>query len=177
MTTFIVLLKGINVGGHRKLPMSELRSILESIGFINPRTYIQSGNVVLTSEHNDKNYVERMVSQAIHDKFGFEVMIIAMTRSDLESVFDRCPFPEEKKKRSYFMLLHKAPTKAMIASVSEKIYPGELYQIIGTCIYYFSDVPFGRSKFNVNFFERHLNTFATSRNYNTILKLLSLSAE
>ena len=74
-------------------------------------------------------------------------------------------------------MLHDVPSDELIKITSEKIYEGEDYNIINDCIYYYCPKGIWKSKFNMNYFERKLNTFATARNYNTMLKLLSLSAE
>ena len=73
-------------------------------------------------------------------------------------------------------MLHDTPDSELVKVASEKVYEGEDYNIINDCIYYYSAKGFGQSKFNANFFERKLNTFATARNYNTMVKLLSLSS-
>ena len=75
------------------------------------------------------------------------------------------------------MMLHDIPDKDLAKVASEKIYEGEVFKIINSCIYYFSVKGFSQSRFNINFFERKLKTFATARNYNTMLKLLSLSID
>ena len=177
MKTYIALLRGINVGGHKKVPMAELRELLSKSGFENVQTYIQSGNVILQSSEKNTQNIEEIIKQAILGHFGFEVSVLAITKSDLKRIFDDSPFSEEKKKKSYFMMLHDCPEEALIKAASEKIYEGEEYNIIRDCIYYFCDKGLGQAKFNVNFFERKLNTFATARNYNTMLKLLSLSSQ
>jgi len=175
MKTCIVLLKGINVGGHRKVPMAELRELLSKSGFEDVQTYIQSGNVILkSSEKNIKN-IEDIVKKAVLDYFGFEVSVLAKTKEGLHRIFDDSPFLEEKKTASYFMMLHKAPDSNDVTEASKKLYEGEEYYIINDCIYYYNANGFGKAKFNANFFERKLNTFITARNYNTMVKLLSLS--
>ena len=177
MNTYIALLKGINVGGHKKVPMAELREILSKSGFKNVQTYIQSGNVILESSENNKRDIEETIKKAIFDHFGFEVSVLVKTRQDLKQIFDDSPFPKEKKKASYFMMLHDTPEDDLVKIASKKVYEGEAYEIIKDCIYFFCAKGYGQAKFNVNFFERKLKTFATSRNYNTMVKLLSLSAE
>ena len=174
MKTYIVLLKGINVGGHKKVPMAELRELLTKSGFEDVQTYIQSGNVILKSSEN-KNIIENKIQEAIMAHFGFEVSVLANTRQGLKRIFDNCPFSEEQKKASYFMMLHEKPEDDLVKVASEKVYDGEEYEIIDDCIYYYCQKGFGQAKFNANFFERKLNTFATARNYNTMVKLLSLS--
>lgn len=173
---YIALLKGINVGGHKKVPMAELRELLTKSGFENVQTYIQSGNVILESSEKNTQKIEGVIMKAILGYFGFEVSVLVKTREDLKRIFSDCPFSEEKKKASYFMMLHEIPDNALVKIASEKVYDGETYKIIKNCIYYYSAKGFGKSKFNVNFFERKLETFATARNYNTMVKLLSLSA-
>ncbi len=177
MITYIVLLKGINVGGHKKVPMADLRALLEKEGFKNLQTYIQSGNVILQTTESNKLPLETHVSKAIQSHFGFEVSVLAKTRKELQHIFDNSPFTEEKKKASYFMMLHDEPNAEAIREASQKVYEGEEYYIINDCIYYFHDKGLGKAKFNVNFFERKFQTFATARNYNTMIKLLSLSED
>jgi len=176
MNTHIVLLKGINVGGHKKVPMAELRELLTKSGFENVKTYIQSGNVILESSKRSLKKIEETIKKAILDYFGFEVSVLVKTRKDLDRIFDNSPFPEEEKRKSYFIMLHDTPDSELVKVASEKVYEGEEYKIINDCIYYYSAKGFGQSKFNANFFERKLNTFATARNYNTMVKLLSLSS-
>ncbi len=177
MNTFIVLLKGINVGGHKKVPMAELRELLSKLEFENVQTYIQSGNVILQSSEKNILKIEETIKKKILDYFGFEVSVLVISRLNLKCIFDDSPFSEEKKKASYFMMLHDIPDDELVKVASEKVYEGEEYKIIKDCIYYFCEKGFGQAKFNANFFERKLKTFATARNYNTMVKLLSLSEE
>ena len=177
MNTYIALLKGINVGGHKKVPMAELRELLSKSGFENVQTYIQSGNVILQSNNSDISKIESDIEKSIEDYFGFEVSVLVKTRQDLQRIFDDSSFTEDKKKASYFMMFHDCPSDDLVKEASEKVYEGEEYKIINNCIYYYYEKGLGKAKFNVNFFERKFKTFATARNYNTMVKLLSLSAE
>jgi uncharacterized protein (DUF1697 family) len=177
MNIYIVLLKGINVGGHKKVPMAELRELLTKSGFEGVMTYIQSGNVILKSSESNLQKIENMVKATIQDYFGFEVSVLVRVREDIQRIFNESPFSEEKKKKSYFTMLHTSPDHELVKEAAEKNYEGEEYYIINDCIYYYCDKGFGQAKFNMKFFERKLNTFGTSRNYNTMVKLLSLSTE
>ena len=177
MNTFIALLRGINVGGHKKVPMAELRELLTKSGLENVQTYIQSGNVILESSEDSAHNIEGIIQKAIIAHFGFDVSVIVKTNNELQAIFNACPFSEEKKKTSYFVILHITPLEELVKMASEKIYEGEEYIIINDCIYFYCDKGYGQVKFNMNYFERKLKVKGTSRNYRTMVKLLSLSSE
>ncbi|RLD28388.1 MAG: DUF1697 domain-containing protein [Bacteroidetes bacterium] len=177
MKTYIALLRGINVGGHKKVPMVELRGLLSNSGFKNVQTYIQSGNVILESSEEQISIIEEQIKTAILNYFGFDVPVIVKTNDELQAIFDACPFTKEKKEKSYFTILHSIPNAELVEIASKKVYEGEEYLIINDCIYFYCAKGYGQAKFNMNYFERKLKTSSTSRNYRTMVKLLSLSAE
>jgi len=177
MNTYIALLKGINVGGHKKVPMAELRELLTNSGLENVQTFIQSGNVIFQTPKSDIITIENNIQKDILGHFGFDVSVLLRTRESLKRIFDDCPFSEGIKKASYFTILHDTPSEELVKIASEKVYEGEEYQIIKDCIYFYCEKGYGRAKFNMIFFERKLETTGTARNYNTMVKLLSLSAE
>jgi uncharacterized protein (DUF1697 family) len=176
MKTFIVLLRGINVGGHKKVPMAELRELLSKRGFDTVKTYIQSGNIMLQSS-GDKIEIELKVKEAIQSHFGFDILVIVRTRTDLMRIFDACPFSEEKKENSYFVLLSEIPKPELVAEVMKITHDNEVFSVIDDCIYFHSSVGYGNSKFNMNSFEKKLKVRATSRNYKTTVKLIAMSLE
>jgi uncharacterized protein (DUF1697 family) len=176
MPTYIVLLKGKNVGGHKKVPMLELRKVLEASCFQNVRTYIQSGNVVLESSATAKK-IEDTVHKNIHVHFGFEVAVIVKTREELQTIFVNSPFPKDKKENSYFIVFSKIPDANLLTEVASISYENEEIVIKKDCLYFHSSAGYGKSKFNMATFERKLKVIGTARNYNTMLKLLSLSEE
>lgn len=177
MNTYIALLRGINVGGHKKIPMADLRELLAKAGLKNVQTYIQSGNVIFQSVEDDNCKLEEKIYNTIKTHFGFEVPILIKTSDALQQIFDVCPFVEEKKVNSYFTLLFAIPEKDVIEEVSKISYPNEEFIITKNCIYFHSSVGYGNVKFNNNYFERKLKTTATARNYKTMVKLLSLSQD
>ena len=177
MKTYIALLRGINVGGHKKVPMAELRELLSKSGFENVRTYIQSGNIILQSSEVNLSKIESDIQQSIFSHFGFEVPVIANTRKEFQVIFDTCPYSEEQKENSYFIMLSAIPETELLSLVSDITFENEEFVIINDCIYFHSSVGYGRTKFNMNSFEKKLKVKATSRNYKTMVKLLSLSIE
>ena len=175
MITYIVLLRGINVGGHKKVPMAELRKLLGKVGFSDVKTYIQSGNVVLKSDKN-KNEVENLITKTIVDGFGFEVSVLVKTVAEIQSIFNTCPFEQSKKENSYFTILHSVPDIKLVKAAEQFEYPNEEFVITDVCVYLYSSVGYGRAKCNNNFFENKLKISTTSRNYRTMRKLLEMSA-
>lgn len=175
MTTYIALLRGVNVGGHKKVPMAILREILEKSGLINVKTYIQSGNVVFQTSEINKIKLKEFIQKTIEHHFGFLVPIIVKTNEELQFVFDNCIFSEAKKTKSYFILLNKAPEVSLVKEAEKIIFESEEFAIVNNCLYFYSSSGYGRTKFNMNTFEKKLKVKATSRNYKTIKKLLELS--
>ena len=176
MITYIALLRGINVGGHKRVPMAELRETLTKIGFRDVQTYIQSGNVIFQHESTKKDKIEATIQDIILSAFGFEVPVIIKTPKEVNAIFNTCPFNDIQKEKSYFMLLNKAPNPELIIEMQKLTYENEVFKITNDCIYFYSSFGYGRTKFNSNFFERKLQVISTARNYKTMIKLLSLSA-
>lgn len=176
MQIYIALLKGINVGGHKKVPMAELRNLLTNSGFQKVQTYIQSGNVVFQSSEKTSD-LEIRIQNLIFNQFGFEVAVIVKTNDELQTIFDGSPFSTEKKVKSYFIMLNKIPEINLVEEVKQIPYENEEIVIKKNCLYFYCPTGFGQTKFNMNTYERKLKVIGTARNYNTMVKLLSLSVE
>ena len=175
MNSFIALLRGINVGGHKKILMADLRVLFEKLGFENVRTFIQSGNVIfLTNENNPRN-LEKIIKDEITRVYGFEVTLLVKTPSEIQVIFNNCPFSEEKKINSYFILLNSFPKKELIELTNQISYPDEEFYLTNSCVYFYCSKGYGKSKCGNNFFEKNLKVSATARNYKTLLKLIELS--
>ena len=110
------------------------------------------------------------------DYFSFEIPVLVRNRAEIKTIFDNCPFTEEKKVNSYFTMLSEIPDQDLVDEASKKTYPNEEFVVLKDCIYFFSAEGYGNAKFNLSFFERKLKVNATSRNYKTMVKLLALSA-
>ena len=173
MEKYIAFLRGINVGGHKKILMADLKLIFESLGFEKVTTYIQSGNVVFATE-NVANLVAK-ITNAIEVKYGFKESILVKKASELEEILSKSPFLVEKLKKSYFILLEEKPSQEYIALTTTFSNSNEEFYITENCVYIYYAQGAGKSKFSNNFFEKKLNVTATARNYNTIAKLVELS--
>lgn len=176
MKNYVALLRGINVGGHKKVSMAELRDLLTNAGFQNVQTYIQSGNVIFQS-FLKASELEEIIQNLILNHFGFDVLVIVKTNRELQTILNNCPFSEEKKAESYFIMLNKIPDTNLVEEVAKITYENEEVVIKNDCLYFYSSAGYGRTKFNMNTYERKLKVVGTSRNFKTMLKLLSLYAE
>lgn len=176
MKTYIALLRGINVGGHKKVPMAELRDLLTKSGLQNVQTYIQSGNVIFQSSENASE-LETKIQKLIVNHFGFDVSVIVKTNNELQTIFDASPFSNEKKEKSYFIILSKIPESNLVEEVAKLPYENEEVIIKNDCLYFYCSTGYRKTKFNMSSYERKLKVIGTARNYNTMVKLLSLSSE
>jgi len=175
MKTYIALLRGINVSGHKKILMVDLRALLKKVGFQDVQTYIQSGNVVFQSAAKPKE-CQALIYKAILKKYGWEVPILIRTASEIKKTLDNCPFPQDKKEKSYFCLLQEIPSEVLIKECQQIAFPNEEFIITPNCVYLYSELGAAKAKLNINFFERKLKVRATARNYRTMNKLLELAS-
>lgn len=178
MKKYIALLKGINVGGHKKISMAELRELLSNTGLQHVQTYIQSGNVMFQSSEKNALKLEENIQKTVKSHFGFDVSVIIKTPSEFQTIFNACPFSQEgEKEKSYFILLNKTPDANLVHEAMQISHENETVIIKNDCLYFYSAAGYGQAKFNMTTFERKLNVVGTARNYNTMVKLLSLCAE
>ena len=179
MITYIALLRGINVGGHKKIKMADLRLLLEGLGYKEVLTYIQSGNVIFNSLEEERDKLENQISEAIKNQYGFEVPVLVKTRTEINNILDINPYndPDDlANNKIYFVLLKKVPENEDIEATSAIIFENEKFIITAECVFIRYDLGAGKAKCGINFFESKLKVAATSRNYRTMTKLLELSS-
>ena len=175
MNSFIALLRGINVGGHKKILMADLRVLFEKLGFENVRTFIQSGNVVFQTSNENLTNIEDRIKYQVLNEYGIEVPVLVKSYSELKAIIKECPFSDEKKEKAYFTFLHKKPQKELIELTNLISCPNEEFLISKMCVYFYSSSGYGNVKCNNNFFEKKLKVAATTRNFKTLMKLIELS--
>ncbi len=177
MTAFVSLLRGINVGGHHKIRMDELKELYESLGFKDVLPYIQSGNVVFTSDEADLTRLRRQIEEGLEKKFGFHVEVIVRTSAELKEILDNNPFQGQQSKESKWvvvMFLASRPDEtAQEDLLKTYVGPEELF-IIGKEVYIYYTEGIGRSKLSHSLIEKKLKTVGTARNWNTILQVQKL---
>ena len=174
MTAFVSLFRGINVGGHQKIRMDELKDLHVSLGLKDVVTYIQSGNVVFTSDNADPAQLSGQIEDGFAKKFGFRVTVMVRTSAELNDIIANNPFQNQPTKESKWvvvMFLAIRPERTALEDL-QKTYvgPEELY-LIGQELYIYYANGIGRSKLTGAFIEKKLKTIGTGRNWNTILQL------
>tara|TARA_R110000772_G_scaffold198164_1_gene308830 strand:- start:191 stop:718 length:528 start_codon:yes stop_codon:yes gene_type:complete len=172
MNTFIALLRGINVGGHKKILMADLKLLFESLEFEQVTTYIQSGNVVFKAKE-ETNLANR-IAEAIESKYGFIVPVLVKKGSELSEIMSKCPFSNVKREKSYFILLKENPSEESVELTSEFSSSDEEFYIEEKCVYIYYAVGAGKARMGNNFFEKKLKVNATARNFRTMAKLIAM---
>jgi len=180
MQTYIAFLRGINVSGVKKIKMADLRAMMNDLGFKDVETYIQSGNIIFNSDHENVQYVSEIIKKEILDVFGFDVPVLVKTKADIAGVIEKCPYKKKEDleaKRIYYVLLKDVPKEENMASLKQENYPNELFTITKTCVYLNCIKGAGKAKLTNNIIERKLKVEATTRNHRTMSKLLTMSNE
>lgn len=178
MEKYIALLRGINVSGQKKIKMADLKTALEDLNFKNVTTYIQSGNIVFGYPESDLKVLEKLIHDQIEQVFGFDVSTLVITIQDLINVTDKNPFHQREDvvvEKSYITFLDQIPSEERIPKLYEVDYAPEEFILEGRYIFFYSPVGYGKAKMNNNWFEQKLKVKATTRNWNTVNKLLAMS--
>lgn len=176
MQTYIALLRGINIGGHNRLLMKELRILLGNLGLQNVKTYIASGNVVFQSEDTDTAELATRISAEIKKHHGFEPRILLLTREEIETAVQANPFPEaeQEPKSLHLYFLIDIPGNPNLAALEELKKENERFELKDKLFYLYAPDGVGRSKLAEKA-ERHLGVSATARNWRTVSKILEMA--
>jgi uncharacterized protein (DUF1697 family) len=178
MPVLISLHRGVNVGGHRKVKMEDLRLLYKSIGFEDVHTYINSGNVLFRTAGRDLVRLRQRIEDAIEGACGFRFNVILRTPSDLRGVIARNPYAArpgmDGSKLAIHFLSADAGAEARKQVLAIDAYPEELH-IDGRELYIYYTNGMARPKLSLPAVEKTLRTSGTSRNWNTVRKLLELA--
>ncbi len=172
---YISLLRGINVGGHKIIKMADLKNLYENLGFTNIETYIQSGNVIFHSDLENTNEIKENIEIKIKETYNFDVSVIMIMLEELKEISNNNPFLKEEN--IDIKNLYVAFTNENIninSNIIKKEDFVDKFVIDKKVIYIFYPNGAGKAKLNNDFFEKKLKTIATSRNLNTIEKLIAM---
>jgi uncharacterized protein (DUF1697 family) len=174
----ILLLRGINLAGRNRIAMPALRDALTDAGFDDVRTYLQSGNVVLSSSAKADEVV-RKTKRLIAKEFGLDIAVVDRTRAQLAKVVELNPLKKVARnpKRYQVSFLEAKATRELMRRVEEAAVPPEQVVAIGREIYAWHPDGVARSQLWALLGGQRLGVTATSRNWTTVTKLLTLADE
>ncbi|MET0376824.1 MAG: DUF1697 domain-containing protein [Rhizorhabdus sp.] len=176
MEKIIVLLRGINVGGHRKVPMAELRAAAQAAGITDFTTYIQSGNLIFTAK--DTAAAEDIVETIVEERFGFKVEAIARTAKQWAVYAKGTPFADadERGNLVHLGLSKKAPAAGTAGRLAERAVHSERIVVNGDAIWIDFKDGVADTKLTPAFIDRVVGSTVTMRNWRTVVKVAELSA-
>lgn len=178
MATWVALLRAVNLGSQNQVSMPKLRTALADAGFADVRTYVQSGNVVVTSRHRKPEAVGKAVGTVIRKEFGLDVPIVVRTYDDLAAIVEANPFPQaavERPKGLAVTFLEGEPDPAKATALHTAEATRECCRVIGRELYvdYVNGV--AGSRFTPQYLESRLGVRGTARNWRTVLALVEMA--
>ncbi|MCY0920524.1 DUF1697 domain-containing protein [Streptomyces sp. H27-G5] len=178
---YAALLRGINVGGNKKVPMAELRQVLEGLGHEDVRTYLQSGNAVFAGAERDTTKLARALEAAIEAHFGFKVPCLVVDGDHLRAVVDACPFPaaELEGRQLHATFCSGQPGEERFAAIDAPAYLPEEFRVGDRVVYLHTPDGLGRSKLAEALARPAVvkGLDVTTRNWNTVVKLVELTRD
>ncbi|MFA6402770.1 MAG: DUF1697 domain-containing protein [Salinivirgaceae bacterium] len=178
MTTYLSILRGINVSGHRMIKMDALRQLFADLGFINIQTYIQSGNIVFQSKKDDQQKLENKIAKAITEKFTFDVPVIVKELDEFKQIISNNPFMTDKGKditHFHVTFLSDKPDQENFNKIKDEQYQQDEFQLVDKAIYLYCPNSYSNSKLTNSFFENKLKVTATTRNWKTVNELQNIA--
>lgn len=176
MGRYIALLRGINVGGHNRLPMAGLRETCAELGWTEVRTFIQSGNVVFDAAGKPPA-LEGALETAIAARFGFAPAVIIRSAAQLKSLAEANPLPKESAKEPNRVLVGLAKEKPKAGAAEEigsKARAGERVVAAGGALWFHYPAGVGTSKLTPALIDRAAGSPVTARNWRTMTKLIEM---
>lgn len=173
----IIFLRGINVSGTNIIKMAKLKDVLNEAGFNMVQTYIQSGNIVVESDETPDE-VELLVESSIRNSFGLDVVALATNKGYLQNILKTSPYkPDEQidPKRLFYCFLKDEPTVDDLEKLKAVDLTNEYFTVNGRMVYIYVPGGIGKAKLNNNFIENKLKVKATTRNLNTLNKMIELA--
>jgi uncharacterized protein (DUF1697 family) len=178
MPIYISMIRGINVGGQKKMKMDQLRESLEILGFEQVRTYVQSGNVIFQAAKCSPIDLSRKIAQRILSDFGYSVPVISKTAEEIDKTIKNNPFVKKAgidSSKLHVTFLSEVPTPSALKKLDELTSGLDQFRRCGKEVYLYCPNGYGNTKLSNNTLERILSVTATTRNWNTVNKLYEMS--
>jgi uncharacterized protein (DUF1697 family) len=180
MPVLISMLRGVNLGPHNRIKMDALRALYESLKFENPRTYVQSGNVIFRTKEKNSAALAKKIQNAIERTFKCSPEVILRTTDELRKAIAASPFASrhnlEPGKILVTFLATEAGPEARTTLLGFKSYPEEIH-LKGRELYIYFPDGAGKSKLPWSKVEKLLQTTGTARNWNSVTNMLAIAEE
>ena len=178
MARHVALLRGINVGGNRRISMPELRDVLEAAGYEDVVTLLQSGNVVVRASGSAKALGPKL-EKLIEDELEVDPLVVVRTHAQIGSVIERNPFPEAVEQPKLFQVsfLSAKPKASVAREIEGEDWGPDSVAFSGSEVYAWYPKGMNNSRLGRALTDKRLGVTATARNWNTVVKLHELSAD
>jgi uncharacterized protein (DUF1697 family) len=179
LTTYIALLRAVNLAGHNRVGMSALLELLAGLGMRDSRALLASGNLVFRSGVGASSRVEGLLEEAARKRLGLATDFIVRSAADWKKVIVGNPFPKEAERDPGHLLvvfLKDAPESRAVKALQSAIVGREVLRARGPHAYVVYPDGVGRSRLTNVLIEKKLGTRGTGRNWNTVVKLGALAA-
>jgi uncharacterized protein (DUF1697 family) len=174
-STYVALLRGINLGARNKVAMADLRALLAELGAADVATYLQSGNAVFKSAGR-RGELAAAVEQGLRRDLGVDVKVLLRTRKELESVVGANPFARRDAKALHVTFLDGKPEATKVKRLDARRSEPDEFRVVGREVYLHCPNGYGRSKLSNAYFEKELGVAATTRNWKTVTALAELAS-
>lgn len=178
MAVYVALLKGINVGGHRRVAMSDLRDLVARLGFADVRSLLQSGNLLFRGPPGATGRLEQLLEVETHKRLGLRTEFFVRTEKEWRTVLAHNPFSREALRdpgHLIVMFLKDAPGAKAAQALQAAITGREIARTRDRHAYIVYPDGAGRSRLTHTLIEKTLGTRGTGRNWNTVRKLAVLT--
>ena len=178
MPRYVALLRSVNVAGHGRLGMQELRAAFDALGYTGVTTYIQTGNVVFSTGSRSEAAIGSAIEQRLAEDFGDSPAVILRTVPKLLRIAAASPYAKAgaNPSRHHVTFLAAAPSEAALAALALPASGRDELVLDGREVYVFTPEGYAETKFTGSFLERRLGVVSTTRNWNTVTKLGELAA-
>jgi uncharacterized protein (DUF1697 family) len=180
MPACIAMLRGINVGGQKPVPMEQLRKLCAALGFRSIQTYVQSGNIVFLDAEKSPSNLAKRISDAILDEFGFHVPVLVKTAKVMGEVIKCNPFLKETgidPSKLHVTFLSDAASKGALKNLEGFPTSPDRFHLGRQEIYLYCPGGYGRTKLSNNAFEKALSMETTTRNWKTVGALFEMASK
>jgi uncharacterized protein (DUF1697 family) len=177
-STYVALLRGINLGGHKIVKMDQLRKMFEEMGFAGVKTYIQSGNVVFNAPARDRVSLAKKIEEKIVRQFGFPVPVLVKTAAEVGYVVRNNPLVKEKDidiSRLHVTFLLSIPERSALKMLDGIDAEEDRFCCAGEAVYLYCPNGYHATKLGNNVLEKMLKVGTTTRNWKTVNQLFQMT--